>query len=331
MLMFAITIVLTLLLCSLWHNYQKFSGNLNKEILRFADMHFAVTVRGVRKFLYEIAVPSIIEYLEWVNSAALVLGLDVVLFPFKCASAVKQVKVIVDSIFYELHQPRKTCSYEKWHYQEMQLWIPHPVLRFGIGWFRLFHFRLPLFRLHMVIYMAILHPVVDGCFRAVRGVAKRPHEIKLLLAFVCEVLDPDSVITAACQVMKWISIVQVGVQVPDFRNDVQLFSNISNLISKMQLYFNGPQPDADPATDSQPPPRASTGPKPHYVILGVQPMATAQEIKKAYRKLALKWHPDKCPAGDENLRYSEIFKTINNAYEILSDEDKRRHYDRFGV
>ncbi len=61
--------------------------------------------------------------------------------------------------------------------------------------------------------------------------------------------------------------------------------------------------------------------KSYYDILGVDKSVNGAEIKKAYRKLSLKYHPDK-PGGDE-----ERFKEINGAYEILSDEDKRRQYD----
>lgn len=64
-----------------------------------------------------------------------------------------------------------------------------------------------------------------------------------------------------------------------------------------------------------------------YEILGVSKTATDQEIKSAYRKLALKWHPDKHKGQKEA---EEKFKEINQAYEILSDKKKRQQYDTFG-
>ncbi len=59
----------------------------------------------------------------------------------------------------------------------------------------------------------------------------------------------------------------------------------------------------------------------YYELLGVEKTATAQEIKKAYRKLAMKYHPDRNP-GDKEAE--EKFKEINEAYEVLSDEEKRK-------
>jgi len=64
-----------------------------------------------------------------------------------------------------------------------------------------------------------------------------------------------------------------------------------------------------------------------YDILGISKNATAEEIKKAYRKLAIQYHPDKNP-GDKGAE--EKFKEIAEAYAILSDPDKRARYDRFG-
>ncbi|XP_070709033.1 dnaJ homolog subfamily B member 6b [Pempheris klunzingeri] len=66
----------------------------------------------------------------------------------------------------------------------------------------------------------------------------------------------------------------------------------------------------------------------YYQILGVQKNATQEDIKKAYRKLALKWHPDKNP--DNKDEAEKRFKELSEAYEVLSDESKRNIYDRYG-
>ena len=67
--------------------------------------------------------------------------------------------------------------------------------------------------------------------------------------------------------------------------------------------------------------------KNYYTVLGLEKSASADQIKKAYRKLALKYHPDKNP-GDKAAE--ERFKEITEAYAVLSDPEKRRVYDQFG-
>lgn len=67
--------------------------------------------------------------------------------------------------------------------------------------------------------------------------------------------------------------------------------------------------------------------KNYYSILGLNREATQEEIKKAYRRLALKYHPDTNPKDKDA---EEIFKEISEAYAVLSDPEKRRIYDRFG-
>ena len=65
----------------------------------------------------------------------------------------------------------------------------------------------------------------------------------------------------------------------------------------------------------------------YYDVLGVSKSADGDSIKKAYRKLAMQYHPDKNP-GDKQAE--EMFKEASEAYEVLSDAQKRTQYDRFG-
>lgn len=67
----------------------------------------------------------------------------------------------------------------------------------------------------------------------------------------------------------------------------------------------------------------------YYEILGVSPTAGNDEIKKAYRHLALRWHPDKNPNSASES--GEMFRRISEAYDVLSDPVKRQQYDRFGT
>jgi molecular chaperone DnaJ len=65
----------------------------------------------------------------------------------------------------------------------------------------------------------------------------------------------------------------------------------------------------------------------YYEVLGVNRDASEEDIKKAYRKLAMKWHPDRNP---DNPKAEELFKEAKEAYEILADASKRTAYDQFG-
>src|SRR5512136_2139934 len=67
--------------------------------------------------------------------------------------------------------------------------------------------------------------------------------------------------------------------------------------------------------------------KDYYKVLGVDRKASKEDIKRAYRKLALKTHPDRNP-GDKKAE--DQFKEINEAYQVLSDPEKRARYDQLG-
>jgi len=65
----------------------------------------------------------------------------------------------------------------------------------------------------------------------------------------------------------------------------------------------------------------------YYEVLGVNRDASEEDLKKAYRRLAMKWHPDRNP---DNPKSEDHFKEAKEAYEILTDTQKRAAYDQFG-
>ena len=67
--------------------------------------------------------------------------------------------------------------------------------------------------------------------------------------------------------------------------------------------------------------------KDYYDVLGVEKNSTKQEMKRAYRKLAKKYHPD---MNKDNPSAEQMFKEITEAYNVLSDDEKRKLYDQFG-
>ena len=69
--------------------------------------------------------------------------------------------------------------------------------------------------------------------------------------------------------------------------------------------------------------------KDYYEVLGVEKTATDDELKKAYRRLAKKYHPDANPDNKEEAEAK--FKEVNEAYEVLSNPQKRKMYDQFGT
>ena len=70
-----------------------------------------------------------------------------------------------------------------------------------------------------------------------------------------------------------------------------------------------------------------SGKRDYYEVLGVEKSSDANTIKRAYRKLAMKYHPDR---NENDAEAEEMFKEVSEAYAVLSDDDKRARYDQFG-
>jgi len=75
---------------------------------------------------------------------------------------------------------------------------------------------------------------------------------------------------------------------------------------------------------------ANVAKRDYYETLGVERNASDEDIKKAYRKLARQYHPDLQTGDQQKKAAEEQFKGINEAYEVISDPDKRKQYDMFG-
>src|SRR5690242_13186551 len=75
---------------------------------------------------------------------------------------------------------------------------------------------------------------------------------------------------------------------------------------------------------------STVGKRDYYETLGVDRSASDDDLKKAFRKLARQYHPDLHSSPEQKKTSEEKFKEINEAYEVLSDQDKRKRYDMFG-
>jgi DnaJ-class molecular chaperone len=81
---------------------------------------------------------------------------------------------------------------------------------------------------------------------------------------------------------------------------------------------------------SPPPPEGIKPPTALYTVLNISRTASAADIKKAFRTMSLKWHPDRCSQADK-YKATDKMAEINQAHDILSDEKKRAFYDKWGI
>ena len=89
-----------------------------------------------------------------------------------------------------------------------------------------------------------------------------------------------------------------------------------------------PRPEEEADADSnnwQPNPVTVSGPLNHYEVLGIGSSASAEEIRRAYRGQALRYHPDVCMEGP---KCAELFQLVHGSYQVLKDPEARRVYDR---